>query len=405
MSDPRQGETFLPYGRQMIEDDDVAAVVAALRSPMLTTGPRVAAFENALAVKVDAPHAVSCANGTAALHIAAMALDLRPGDKVIVPSITFVATANAARYMGAEVVFSDVDPETGLMRPSDLEAALHRAGRGVKAVFPVHLNGQPADPPGLRSVAVAAGIAVVEDACHALGASYRRADGGEALVGACHDSDMAVFSFHPVKAIAAGEGGAVTTRNSVFAERLAQARAHGLVRDPKAFETPDMAFDEQGNANPWYYELSAMGFNYRLNDIQSALALSQLAKLDRFIATRRTLADRYVEALAGLGNRVRPVARSAAVSPAWHLAVALIDFASCGKGRGDVMRALQAKAIGTQVHYIPVHRQPYYRHRYGVSDLPGADAYYARCLSLPLFVGMTEADVDRVVAALKDVLN
>ena len=391
---------FLPYGRQLIDDDDVKAVVEVLRSEMLTTGPMVERFELGFAAEVGAPHAVCCASGTAALHIAALALDLGLGDRVVVPSITFVATANAIRYVGAEVIFADVDPDTGLMRPQDFDAALDRARGSVKAVFPVHLNGQAEDMAALRTRASDAGVAVVEDACHALGGGYRRADRTTVAIGACADSDMATFSFHPVKAIASGEGGAVTTREPRLARKLALARAHGLVREPRAFESRAAAFDADGAPNPWYYELAELGFNYRLTDLQCALALSQLAKLKRFIAARRALVAYYGTKLASLGNVVRPVARVPFGAPAWHLAAVLINFAAIGRSRAAIMRGLRQRGIGTQVHYIPVHRQPYYRRRYGELSLPGADAYYARCLSLPLFVGMSEADVDRVVEAL-----
>jgi UDP-4-amino-4,6-dideoxy-N-acetyl-beta-L-altrosamine transaminase len=395
---------FLPYGRHQIEDDDIAAVAAVLRGAYLTTGPTVEAFEEAFRAYVGAPHAVVCANGTAALHLAALALELGPEDVVIVPSVTFLATANAIRFVGGEVAFADVDPETGLLGPEQLAAAIGRAGNRVRAAFVVHLNGQTSDSPAIAEVARNRELSVVEDACHALGTRLTHG-GTESRVGDCAHADLATFSFHPVKTIATGEGGMVTSRDPGLAERLRRLRAHGMVRAPERFEIRDQAFAADGSPNPWYYEMPEVGFNYRANDMQCALGLSQLAKIDRFSRTRRQLARRYDERLKSLGPIVRPIRRTPECDPVWHLYVVLIDFAALDRDRAQVMRVLQERGIGTQVHYIPVHRQPYYRRRYGDLDLPGADAYYARALTLPLFAGMDEGDVDRVVDALSDLVR
>jgi UDP-4-amino-4,6-dideoxy-N-acetyl-beta-L-altrosamine transaminase len=399
MTGPRP---FLPYGRHLVEDDDVAAVIAALRSERLTTGPAVDAFERALARATGAPHAVACANGTAALHLAALALDLGPGDAAVVPTLTFLATANALRYVDADVIFADVDAETGLLTSATLEAAFAGAGsrRRVKAVFPVHLAGQCTDMEGISAIARARGFKVVEDACHALGGTCA----GQP-VGACAHSDMAAFSFHPVKTIAMGEGGAVTTRDAALARRLGELRSHGMVRDPARFEIREQGFGPNGEPNPWYYEMPEPGLNYRASDIQCALGQNQLAKLGRFVAERRRIVDWYAEALAPLAPVVRPLPRVAWSEPSWHLCVVLIDFRAAGTTRGKVMRALAGEGVGSQVHYLPVHRQPYYRRLYGDLVLPGADAYYERTLSLPLYVGLTRADVARVVAALAGALG
>jgi UDP-4-amino-4,6-dideoxy-N-acetyl-beta-L-altrosamine transaminase len=394
--------SFLPYGRQAIDNDDIAAVASVLRGPMLTTGPKIAEFEAALAAKLQASYAVSCSSGTAALHLAIAALGIDSGDKVIVPSITFVATANAARYMGAEIVFADVDPDNGLMRPDDLEEALRRAGQGVKAVLPVHLGGQAEDMAAIRAITTRAGAMVIEDACHALGGAHLE-NSREAMIGSCRYSDMAVFSFHPVKAIAAGEGGAITTRDPALARKLVTLRSHGLEYGVGELQNSDLALDPRGQRNPWYYELQHLGYNYRLTDIQCALALSQLAKLDRFIAARAALVARYEEKLKVLTGVMTPVRRTSASKPAWHLMAVLCDFAAIGRDRASVMNTLLAHGVGTQVHYIPVHRQPYYQRRYGKMDLPGADAYYARCLSLPLFFGMDASCVDRVVRTISEI--
>jgi UDP-4-amino-4,6-dideoxy-N-acetyl-beta-L-altrosamine transaminase len=395
-------QPILPYGRHAIDEDDIAAVRAVLCGDWLTTGPVTRRFEAALAERTGAAHAVSCANGTAALHLACLALDLKPGEAVIVPAITFVATANAARLLGAEVVFADVDPDTGLMEAAHLAAAIaeaERRGWKPRIVFPVHLAGQCADMAAIARVAQAHGIAVVEDACHAIGTVECRADGGEIPIGACAHSDMTVFSFHPVKTIAAGEGGAVMTQSDGLAERLRRLRGHGIVRDETLFEDRVEAF-EQAVVNPWYYEMVELGLNYRLSDINCALALSQMQKLERFVVIRRALAALYDAQLGPFAPILLRTRRRAGSIPAWHLYTVLIDFEAAGITRGQLMRDLEADGIRTQVHYIPVPRQPYYRKLYGDLAMPGADAHYRRTLSLPLYVGMTGQDVERVTQSL-----
>ncbi len=398
---------ILPYGRQAIDEDDIAAVAAVLRSDWLTTGPATSAFETALAERASVPHAISCANGTAALHLACLALGLGAGHTVIVPTITFAATANAARLVGAEVAFADVDPESGLMGPAQMAEAIARlsaTGRRASAVFPVDLAGQCDDMNAIAELARKEGMAIVEDSCHAIGASYRRHDGTWHPIGASLDSDLTVFSFHPVKTIAAGEGGAVLTRHADLADRVARLRGHGIHRNPAAFVDAEAGFDHAA-VNPWYYEMVELGLNYRLSDVNCALGHSQLKKLDRFVAARRALVERYDAGLASLASLVRPIARSPWCKPAWHLYSVLIDFERAGLSRGQAARALEERGIRSQVHYIPVHRQPYYRARYGTQTLAGAEAYYRRTLSLPLFVGMTAADVDRVVDALAEIVG
>lgn len=399
---------FLPYGRQDVDQADIDAVTAVLRGDWLTQGPTVEAFERALCERTGAAHAVSCANGTAALHLATLALGLGPGDAVVVPAVTFLATANAARYVGAEVAFADVDPDTGLMGPEQAAAAIERAERAgwrVRALAPVHFAGQTADMAGLGALAARHGLAVIEDACHAIGSVDATPDGRTLPVGSGAFSALTAFSFHPVKTIAAGEGGVVTTNDTDLAARLRRFRNHGMERDPAGFEDREAAFDADGTANPWYYEMAEPGFNYRLTDIHSALALSQLARLDAFAERRRRLMDLYAERLAPLAPLVLPAARVPWCRPAWHLCAVRIDFAVSGRTRAQVMAGLRARGIGTQVHYIPVHRQPYWRRRYGDLALPGADAHYARTLSLPLFPAMADADVDRVAAALAETLG
>lgn len=386
---------FLPYGRQWIDDDDIAAVTACLTSDFLTTGPRVDAFESAFAQAVAAPHALSCHSATAGLHLAYDALGLGPGDCAIVPALTFVATANAARYCGADVVIADVDPDTGLMSPDTLAEALERAQGRARLIAPVHLAGVACDMPALSALARDHGLSVVEDASHAVGSL----DETGVPVGACPYSDAAIFSFHPVKTLACGEGGMVTTRNPEIADRVAHARSHGVVREPGRFER------SAGTAEPWWYEMQALGWNYRMPDINAALGLSQLNKLSRFAQRRRSLAQLYEEALSELAPLVQPPAGRAGVDPCRHLYNVRIDFIAAGQSRADVMTALKDHGIGTQVHYIPVHHHPYYTALYGEQALPGAERHYARTLSLPLYPAMSDEDPMRVVSALRTVLG
>lgn len=399
-------DRFLPYGRQTIGDDDVAAVVEVLRGEWLTTGPKVAEFEAAFAAAVEAPHAVVCSSGTAALHLAAMALGLGPGDEVIVPTVTFLASANGPHYTGAEIVFADVDPDTGLLTAETLEEAISRAGPGLKAAIPVHLNGHACDMEALAAVAARHGLRLIEDASHAIGTRYReREAGGWVAVGSGKDAALATFSFHAVKTIAMGEGGAVTTRDEVLARSMRRQRSHGMERESARFTDTERAFDGEGRPNPWYYEMSAVGFNYRASDLQCALGLSQLRKLDAFAAQRRRLARLYDQRLSGQ-RTIRPVTAREGCDPVPHLYAVLVEFGTGGiPSRADVMRTLAARGVGTQVHYQPVHLQPYYRTRHGGLRLPGAEGYYRRCLSIPLFPGMEAADVERVVAALEEALQ
>ena len=394
---------FLPYGRQSVDEDDIAAVAEALKADFLTTGPMVGRFEEAFAKAVSAKHAVSCNSGTAGLHLATLALGLGPGDLAIVPTLTFLATANAVRYVGAEVVFADVDSETGLLTAAGLTAALGRAkampGK-VKAALPVHLKGVPVDLPALGEIAAAHDFVLVEDAAHAIGTTY----GGGGKVGDNRHSRMTVFSTHPVKTMTSGEGGVVTTEDPELARALKRFRSHGMEADPARWQMPEQGM-EDGAAAPWFYEMAEFGYNYRLPDINCALGLSQLAKLDRFIARRAELVALYDSLLAPLSNLVRPPKRPADSRPGWHLYAVQIDFPAAGVTRAELMRKLRADGIGTQVHYVPVHRQPYYQKRYGALNLPGAEAFYRGTLSLPLYPALRDDDVRRVVERLAHHLN
>ena len=394
----------LPYGRQQIDAADIAAVLDALQSEFLTTGPWVERFEAKLARAVGAEQAVVCANGTAALHLAALALDLGPGDAVIAPAISFLATANAARFVGADVVFADVDPHSGLMTPETLHEAAESAGRPIAAVFNVHLNGQCVDLAAMKTACDALGAPLVNDASHALGGHYFL--GSEwRPIGEAKLEALSTFSFHPVKTIAMGEGGAVTANDPALAARLRRLRNHGMTRAADAFQCPEQAFAADGAPHGWYYEMQSLGFNYRASDLHCALGAAQLDRLETFVSRRRALASLYGMRLAHLAPSLRPLARHRMSKPALHLYPVLIDYEAAGRSRDDIMRRLAARGIGAQVHYIPIYRQPYYRALYGDQFLPGAESYYGRVLTLPLFPAMTEQDIERVAAALEDILG
>lgn len=372
----------LPYGRQEIDDDDVAAVVAALRSDWLTTGPLVGELEQSFAAYVGSGHAVAVSSGTAALHAAYHVLDLAPGDEVVVPALTFVASANAAVFEGATPVFADVDPDTLLIDP---HAAAALAGPRTKAIVGVDYAGQPCDWVALRAVADAHGLALVADGCHAPGAR----DGGR-TVGTL--ADLTAFSLHPVKHFTTGEGGLVTTDDAALAAQMRRFRNHGIGSDHR----------ERAERGTFAYEMVELGFNYRLTDFQCALGISQLRHLDGWLARRRDLASRYDDALAGLGG-VEPLAQRPGADHAYHLYV--VQLAD-GLDRDAVFTALRGRGIGANVHYLPVHLHAFYRERFGTGPglCPVAEAAYERILSLPLFPAMADDDVDRVVDALAEAL-
>ena len=385
--------SLIPYGRQVIDDDDVAAVTAVLRGDWLTQGPAVEQFEAAFAAATGGVHAVAVNSGTAALHASLHALHLGPGDEVIVPPITFTATANCAVFVGATPVFADVTPSGHL----DAAAVERRLTPRTRAILAVDYAGHPCDYAALGALADRHGLALVCDACHALGARWRGRPVGSI-------GRLNTFSFHPVKHIATGEGGMITTDDPRLAARMREFRTHGITKDAARF-LPATACAPLAEQGPWYYEMQGLGFNYRMSDLNCALGLSQLRKLDRFVARRRAVAARYTGALRELPHVVVP-AVAAGAEPSWHLYPLAIDFAALGRTRTQVMAALRDRGVGTQVHYIPVCLQPYYRERLGTrpGDFPGAEAFYAQALSIPMFAGLTDADVDHVIASVRAVL-
>jgi len=384
--------TRLSYGRQTIDDDDVAAVVDALRAPQLTCGPLVHRFEAALASWLGAPHATVCSSGTAALHLAYAGLGIGAGDEIITTPITFSATAAAAYYVGATVRIADVEPRTGNLTAQSVEPLINARTR---AIVPVHLAGLPADMAELGELARRHGLRVIEDACHALGASYRGVRIGAGT------SDAVVFSFHPVKHITTGEGGAVIVRDPDVVRRIARLRQHGIERDPARLAGP---------AGPWVYEVQELGWNYRLSDLACALGLAQLAKLPGFLAARRRLAAHYRSEIARVfaGDGVTCVPEVADRESAYHLFTVAIDFARFRTTRARVMQALAAAEIGTQVHYIPLLHHALHAQRCpdeAARPRPGSDHYYARTLSLPLYPTLDPEDVGYVVGELHRVLG
>jgi perosamine synthetase len=378
--------SLLPYGRQSIEEDDIQAVVDVLRSDWLTTGPKVAEFEEAFAARIGARYAVSFSSGTAALHGAAFAAGLKPGDEAITTPMTFAATVNCVLYQGATPVFADVSTDTLNLDPEKVAA---RITPRTRAVLPMDYAGHPADLDPMLELAARHGLVVIEDACHALGAEYRGRRTGSI-------ADMTVFSFHPVKHLATGEGGMVSTDRTDCAQTLRRFRNHGISSDAR----------ERRAVGQWRYEMVLLGFNYRLPDFACVLGLSQLKKLGANLSRRRGIAARYAAVFRDLAGILPPAVRLD-VSPAWHLYPIRLSLERLSANRAQVFRALRAENIGVNVHYIPVHCHPYYRDRFGYRgrEYPIAEDAYERLISLPMFHGMSDQDVEDVIAAVKKVIG
>lgn len=385
---------FLPYGRQSLDEADIAAVVEVLKSDFLTQGPAIPRFENAVAHWCGARHGIAMANGTATLHCAAKALGLGHGDRLWTSPVTFVASANAGRYCGAKIDFVDVDPGTILMCPARLEAKLVEAekhGTLPKVLVPVHFAGQSCDMPRIHALSEKYGFKILEDAAHALGGEYE----GQ-RIGACRWSHAASHSFHPVKIITSGEGGMITTNDDELAWRISLLRTHGITREPGR-----MTGESHG---PWYYQQLELGFNYRMTDLQAALGASQMTRLDTFARRRRQIADLYDRELSHLP--LRPLARDPRGISGWHLYMIRLDLEAIRpRTRRQVFESLRAQGIGVNVHYIPVHLQPDYQ-RLGFTPgmFPEAERYYEEAVTLPMFPAMSDDDVRRVRAALEAAL-
>lgn len=395
--EPQRESVFIPYGKQSIEADDIRAVVNVLSAERVTQGPKVEEFESALAEYCNAKYTVAVNSGTSALHIACLAAGIEEGDEVITSPITFVASANCAVYCGATPIFGDIDRWTYNISSEGIET---RITERTKAVIPVHFAGQSCDMEVIQQIVKAAEkkygnkIYIIEDACHALGSLYRAKK-----VGSCAYSDMAVMSFHPVKHITTGEGGAVLSNDESLDRKLRLLRSHGITN--RTFELV-----ASNSKDPWYYEQVDLGYNYRITDIQCALGLSQLRKLPRIIARRREIVDKYNASFVGLQFIQTPF-EAAECRSNFHLYVLLFNFEKMGKGRAQIMTELNDKGIKTQVHYIPVHTQPYFKKRFGTNwgNCPNAEQYYQRCLSIPLYPTMSDHDMELVIEAIVCLAN
>lgn len=372
---------FIPYGRQSIDEDDIQAVCEVLRSDFLTTGPKVAEFEETVAKYVGAKYAVAVSNGTAALHVACLAAGVGEGDEVITTPITFAATANCILYCGGTPIFADIDPITYNIDPEDIKRKITSR---TKAIIPVHFTGQPCDMDAIHAIADEYGMIVIEDAAHALGAEYNGRKIGSL-------SYMTEFSFHPVKHITTGEGGMVTTNDAKLFERLKLFRTHGITREE------DLMLNNEGG---WYYEQLELGYNYRITDFQCALGISQMDKLDRFVEKRREIAARYDEAFHGLKGIITP-SQAKGCRNSYHLYVIQVS----GMPRKEAYDKLRAAGLGVNVHYIPVYKHPYYRNN-GYADVccPNAEELYSRMISLPMYPSMKDEEVEYVISTVKGIL-
>ena len=381
---------FLSYGKQWLDEDDKRAVLEVLESDFLTQGPSVAEFEKAICNYTGAKFCVAVANGTAALHLAVAALDIEKGSEGITSPITFVASANCLVYNNLKPIFADIDEKTYNIDPAEIEKKITNK---TKVIIPVHFAGQPADMGEIAKIAKEHHLFVIEDAAHAIGSKYK--DGSK--VGSCKYSDLTIFSFHPVKTITTGEGGVITTNDEKLYQKLLLLRSHGITKNPSELSQ---------NPGPWYYEMQTLGYNYRLSDIQAALGISQIEKLDKFSRRRREIVNKYNKAFAEFKNVVIPF-EADGLDSTFHLYVLKIDFEKIGKSREIVMNELKQRNIGTQVHYIPVHLQPYYQKHFGYKedDFAKAEAYYKKCLSLPLFPKMTDEDINFVIKCFKGVCD
>ena len=381
---------YIPYGRHTIDKEDIETIVKVLKSDWITQGPKIKEFEEALCAYTGAKYAVAVSSGTAALHIACLAAGIKKNEEVIISPITFVASANCVLYCGGRPVFADVQEDTINVDPEEIKKQITSKTR---AIIPVHFAGQPCDLEEISKIAKKYNLLIIEDASHALGAKYKGS-----RIGSCNYSDMAVFSFHPVKSITTGEGGAVLTNRQDLYESLLLLRNHGITKNPDRFINFSPLTD-----GPWYYEMLELGFNYRITDFQCALGINQLRKLGKFLQRRREIANFYNKELSKIGKVILPAERPY-VKSSWHLYyIRLKDTAK----RKQIFEELRECEIGVQVHYIPLHLHPYYKNKFGFQkkDFPVAEQYYSSALSLPIFPRMTDREIEKVINSLRDCLD
>jgi UDP-4-amino-4,6-dideoxy-N-acetyl-beta-L-altrosamine transaminase len=390
---------FLPYGRQNIDRNDIKSIVEVLKSDFITQGPNINKFEKEFAKYVGAKYAVCCATGTAALHLACLALGINSKSRVLTSAITFVASANCAEFLGASIVFADIDEETNCMSIIDLEKKLKK--QKIDLVIPVHLAGHSADMKKIYQLKKKYKFKIIEDSCHALGGKYNGYK-----IGSCKFSDISTFSFHPVKPITTGEGGMITTNNKKIYEKLKLLRTHGIHKDPNYFTNKELAFDKLRVPNKWYYEMSHLGYNYRLTDIQATLGSSQLAKLEKFTRKRNQIAKTYLKNLKTNNLITLPLTKTD-VYHAFHLFTILIDFDKIKKTRNQVIEELASFNIGSQVLYIPVYYQPYYKKKYNYDpeDFPNASKYYRKALSIPIFYDLKKTEQNFIIKKIHEIIN
>ena len=397
----------LPYNRQYIDQSDIDAVASSLRGEYLTTGPEAGKFEKEIAEYVGAKYAVVCSSGTAALHLSMLALGISKGDCVLTSPITFIADANAARMTGADVAFVDIEDETANLDLNKVEAILRKKNH-IKAIIPVHFSGHPVDVESLSRITSQYNVKIIEDGCHALGSSYTSLNNEVIRVGSCKHSEMTVFSFHPIKNITTGEGGAITTNDYVFYERLLSLRTHGTIKSEKNIKNKALAFSEVNGEqvlNPWYYEMQELGYNYKITDIQCALGLSQLKKINKFVRKRRKLAKKYDLSFSNLKN-CKPVQKDMRSLSSNHLYILKINFQKLGKTRAELMNEFKKSGIMTQVHYIPVVTHPYFEQKkYKISNYPNSLDYYNCALSIPLFYDLTDKQQLYVISKVKQLIG
>ncbi len=381
---------MIPYGKQWLDENDINEVVKVLKSDYLTQGPKINEFEKAICEYTGSKYCVALSNGTAALHLAVASLGLGKGKEGITSPNTFVASANCLLYNGIKPILADIEQKTYNI---DIEEIKKKVSENTGVIIPVDFAGQPADMKEIYELARAYNISVIEDASHAIGSRYE--DGS--FVGSCKYSDMTTFSFHPVKTITTGEGGAITTNSEELYKKLKLLRTHGITKEEKYLKI---------NPGPWYYEMQALGFNYRLTDIQAVIGISQLRKLDSFVKRRREIVKIYNKSFKDIAVLVIPFEKEGVYS-AFHLYILQIDFEKIGKSRKQVMEELRHKHIGTQVHYIPVHTQPYYydNFQYKWGDYPVTENYYQKTLSIPLYPKMTDEEVDYIITSVLNVIG